>query len=1139
MKKNVCLLLLICLSFTLKSQCVRDTFHISRISCYDSLGLIVPIYSLPTINNQGNSFTIDTLYANVGDTINFQLTATHNAVEVSQTTWLANVTISNGGFNLPLGVDSFIVLNNIGTYYYVCQPHVASDTMKAVIIVTGNPFTYQWFNASNVLVSTNDSLISNVCGPFSVKVYDHNGAFCDSASRFLGCPLSIGGGQTNINCYGDSTGELIRTGTSGMPPYSYEWYKDNVLFSTGLDDTLQSNLSAGISYKVIVIDSIGCKDSIITNFNNPQQIEFHEITFDSINCNGDSTIVKILVKGGSKYTNGVGYSYYLIQNNDTIAFKDTIGQSNSFTSIGFSPTSATPDTITFSSIFASLDSLLISVVDSFGCTNDTTIFIPQPDSIIASIYTNTYPICSYDSTWIYLDSISGGVGPYTYWWTNGTNLDSIYVAAGFNRLFVTDANGCLDSTNGIDVITPEEITVNDSIIDVICNGDTTGQIHLQISGGTGTITQDWGLGVNPMALSAGTYPVLINDSQGCLYPATSYTVTENPIINLSFSNKNPTCLNHANGSIKVDITGGIAPYSILWDNTNTTDSIFGLAVGMYLLEVTDSLGCIMRDSVELQSTDSLIISFTNYTANLSCYGGITAITANISGGVTANGNYTILWDNGDTINQTILGGGTHKILVSDDVGCEDSASVFIASPNPLVVLINKTNPSCLGNDGSIDVVVTGGTLPYQYQWSTGAIGTSINSLIAGNYWIIVTDSCGIKDSLGIVLDPFISTLNIDNYNLIQPSCLDNDGMIDITVSGGFTPYTYLWSNGDTTQDISGLGFGTYTVLITDDCGLETTGIYTLNQMPNTVSANEFYDYLSLWSSISVSGSNPPFTINWTMLDSSIMTGDSIQGLCQGDYFYEVTDSANCTYSDTFYVLYINQLVNPNTSTVIDTSWGIGPFSYLWSDGQTTPHADSLCEGTHTVTVSALGGPFVCDLSESFPISALEVILYPSLTIVDCEDDFDGTIIVNPDGGTPNLGTPPYRFLWSTGDTIDRIEENLNPGTYYVSVFDRNGCQLDTSIIIAAMGADCIPNVFSPNGDNVNDVWELEESFLYSETIIKIYGRFGKKMFESNGYDTPWDGTNKKGRAVPDGTYFYIINLGRGNDPIKGTITIIR
>jgi len=603
------------------------------------------------------------------------------------------------------------------------------------------------------------------------------------------------------------------------------------------------------------------------------------------------------------------------------------------------------------------------------------------------------------------------------------------------------------------------------------------------------------------------------------------------VINLSISKGDPTCFNLSDGFIKVDISGGTSPYSILWNNGSTVDSITGLQVGMYVVEVIDSLGCTMTDSVQLQSPDSLIIIFANYTANLSCYGELSAITANISGGVTTNGNYTILWDNGDTINQTILGGGNHQILVSDDVGCEDSASVFISSPNPLIVDTNTTNPTCLGNDGAINVVVTGGTLPYQYQWSTGDVGTSISNLTAGSYWVIVTDSCGIKDSLGIELNPFISTLNIDNFNLTQPTCTNNDGAINITISGGFTPYTYLWSNGETTKDISGIGYGSYMVLITDDCGLETTDTYTLNQMPNTISASGLYDYLSLWSSVSVSGSNSPFTINWTSIS---MSGDSVRGLCEGNYPITVTDSKNCEDTLSVNVSYnINKLVDASISTVIDTSWGLSPFSYLWSNGQITPHADSLCEGTHSVTVTANGGPFVCLLSEGFTISPLSVILSPDVGIVNCENEFDG-IIINPDGGTPT-----YSFLWSTGDTIDRIENNLNPGKYFVSLFDKNGCQLDTSILIVAMGVDCIPNVFSPNGDNFNDVWELEDTFLYGDSEIKIYGRFGKKMFESNGYDNPWDGTNRNGRAVPDGTYFYIINLGNGHNPIKGTITIIR
>ena len=90
-----------------------------------------------------------------------------------------------------------------------------------------------------------------------------------------------------------------------------------------------------------------------------------------------------------------------------------------------------------------------------------------------------------------------------------------------------------------------------------------------------------------------------------------------------------------------------------------------------------------------------------------------------------------------------------------------------------------------------------------------------------------------------------------------------------------------------------------------------------------------------------------------------------------------------------------------------------------------------------------------------------------------------------------------------------------------------------------MTSECIPNVFSPNGDNINDIWSLEDAFLFNDSRVRIYGRFGSLIFESEGYYNKWNGTNRNGVDVPEGVYFYSIDIGHGFDIINGTVTILR
>jgi hypothetical protein len=206
------------------------------------------------------------------------------------------------------------------------------DTGFIDVAYDSSVFSYEWYSVLDTfftsVISTDEDLESTTCGPFNVVVYDISGTPCDtSPPLFLGCPLGITPSHKNIKCFGDSTGELKRKGHSGTPPYSYQWFKDSVLFSSGINDTLHSNLLVG-EYKVIVTDSIGCTDSITSTIFSPPALVFDSLRIDSIDCNGNPTKIHLFIKGGRKFSTIKQYEYYIIQNNDTVAFSNKNGSNN-------------------------------------------------------------------------------------------------------------------------------------------------------------------------------------------------------------------------------------------------------------------------------------------------------------------------------------------------------------------------------------------------------------------------------------------------------------------------------------------------------------------------------------------------------------------------------------------------------------------------------------------------------------------------------------------------------------------------------------------------------------------------------------------------------------------------------------------
>ena len=277
-----------------------------------------------------------------------------------------------------------------------------------------------------------------------------------------------------------------------------------------------------------------------------------------------------------------------------------------------------------------------------------------------------------------------------------------------------------------------------------------------------------------------------------------------------------TCL--VDGTISIAPSGGFPPYnSYYFDMNGIPVNSTAVSAGDYQVLVVDSSQCETLDTITVLGPPALSLSTT--ITNVIC-NGFNDGSANIIAQV-ATPPLTYLWSNGDTT-QTIVNlfAGFYSVLVTDSNGCLFSDTILITEPDPLVVdSVAINNISCFGgNNGSIDISVSGGTPFYSYLWSNGSTSEDISSLTAGLYSVVVNDSNGCSSNFYsyIVTEP----AQIQNTAVVTPvSCFGrNDGSIDISVSGGSPSYSYFWSNGDTTEDVTGLASGAYSIEITDNNG---------------------------------------------------------------------------------------------------------------------------------------------------------------------------------------------------------------------------------------------------------------------------------------------------------------------------------
>lgn len=985
-------------------------------------------------------------------------------------------------------------------------------------------YTYAWTGGG----STED-LTGLSGGTYTPTITDANG--CQQVGNAITIlepnPITINVvSTTDPECNGAATGAIDISVSGGTPGYTYAW-------TGGAVSQDLSGITAG-AYIVTVTDSRGCTE--VTNVINIVESSSIVITSNvtNVSCNGlsDGTIT-LNVSGGTpnyvyNWDNGLPS-----QQNQTGLVAGTYN---------------------------------VTVTDANGCSQiDGPITITEPSAIVVTHNVINASDANNDGA---VDiTVSGGMSPYTYLWSNNAVTQDINnLASGCYTVTVTDSNDCeqLDTAKveGVMVIMGD-------VTDVSCFGNNDGAIDITVAGGIEPYVYTWASPINPTnvedpsPLFAGTYSVTVIDATGTIATETFVVGSPEALTITSAEITNETG-DGCNGAINITVIGGTLPYTYQWSNGPNSQDVTDLCKGTYSVMVIDGNGCVILSPEYTIAPPPLIIADAT-TSNVSCVGSTDGeACVEILGGC---GPYTFaLLGQQSIINSTgmacfsNLPAGNYSITITDSGTPQMGIlhSVMINEPDPIAISIveidNNTDPDCNNPNGAINISAIGGTGMLDYLWSNGEESQDIDNLCheQSPYSVTVTDDNGCSAVFDNIMVPL--GLNIQ-FAVINETCAgDCDGAIDLTVIGGQMPYTYAWSSGPATPDISNLCPNTYNVTVTDANGLTASqngisvegpsGAIVITTVSTTTPiGNDNNGAID----IAVTGGWNLYTYSWTGPNGFQAATQDISNLFGGTYILEVTDSEGCIVSMNFDLDNIEMslsfdLVSPacsgdeNGEIECIVNGGSGDYTYEWSDGQAGPNAVALGAGTYAVTVT---DNTVIGLSAEASV----VLIGPNPLEVD-------VVITASTGGADGSleavvtgGTPDYTYIWNTGASTALVNE-LRPGAYGLQVIDASDCEVFVSQLTVPVEGqgEClgVKEVFSPNDDGRNDEFFINCISDYNNTL-QVFNRWGQLVYEATNYDNTWNGVDQKGNFLPEGGYFYVLEYEDNSETIqvKGAVTIVR
>lgn len=1058
-----------------------------------------------TASNGGNIQTgATTLTPTVNATGNYTLKVTNSvngctstsATTVSGTTAPPQATITNTGLTCT-----------------------ASSTTLNTTTVAANP-TFAWTGPNN-FTSALQSPVVSAAGDYSVVITDGStgcaGTTVATVVSNTAAPTAAATGGA-ITCTAPT---VILGASTNANTATYAWTGPNSFASTAQNPPATE---AG-TYTVIVSNTAnGCTAAATTavaaNNNNPTA---SALTPSNLNCN-----ISQVQLNGTASSQGNNYAYQW-----TTAAGNILNGATTLTPL-------VDQVGTYN--------LLVSNTDN-GCTSTTSVSLALSQNVAATVGSQTNASCNGSTNGTALATAAGGNGAYSYAWTNGSSTATASnLAAGTYGFTVTDGENCTASAT-VTISEPLALACNASATAQTANGVNDGTAVANPTGGTVTYSFLWSNNETTQSiagLAPGTYTVVVTDANGCTALQSATVNSFNCTLITTITGVNATCNGANNGTASVTLIGAANPVTFAWSNGANTQSVSGLAPGTFTVNVLDGNGCPATLNVSIVEPTALT---TNATATGETASGANdgTATANPTGGTAG---YTFVWSTSATTqNIAGLAPGTYTVVVTDVNGCTAQQTVIVNSYACAISTTTTTAAvSCAGGaNGTATVTLTGGTTPFTYAWSNSASNATASNLAAGTYSVIITDAnlCQVSATATVTEPQPFSAWTVTTSS---PACANEPtGNAAVTISGGTEPYSFVWNTGATGAFISNVPAGTYSVVLTDANGCQTSTsvlITAIDNQPPTVSVANTTVALNANGLVTLTLAN----INAVVADNCAVVSTAISPnvfdcaqLGPHEVAVSATDAAGLTTITTATITVVDNLAPslscPNSITacsyddIVNYAAPVAQDNCLLSGGQWQllsglPSGSEFPVGATTQTyrfTDASGNSGEC----SFEVIVTPPVIFNGITVNnDVNGQGVGSVDVSIGGGAAPLG-----YTWTRDGSVVSTNEDLTgvtAGTYNLLVTDANGCKYEQANIIvgntsvAAHEPAWLSGVrFQPNPTSgITQIIFAEAQPLLDIAVMDAVGRVVSRQTVENQQKVTLDCT-----LLPQGVYIVQLRSG--------------